>query len=171
MSTPRCCVLAPPGHTKPLHRRPRRSPPNRRAARRAGVHASLCHPTPSSTPTSSCRAAVHAPVRPRHAFSGRLSCAGEVTTTVQACRATPRRARAARTLAPVELGQAMGRARCAGRGRAGPGWAAHALRRPAVPALCNWAERGFGPVAFDYIFIFSEYIQFFANSKICVGFI
>jgi hypothetical protein len=34
MSTPRRCVLAPPGHTKPLHRRPRRSPPNRRAARR-----------------------------------------------------------------------------------------------------------------------------------------
>jgi hypothetical protein len=38
-------------------------------------------------------------------------------------------------------------------------------------ALCNWAERRFGPVAFDYIFIFSEYIQFLANSKICVVFI
>jgi hypothetical protein len=44
----------------------------------------------------------------RHAFPGCLSCAGEVTATAHACCAV------ARTLAPVELGQAMGRARCAG---------------------------------------------------------
>jgi hypothetical protein len=30
---------------------------------------------------------------------------------------------------------------------------------------------GFGLVAFDLFFLFSEYIQIFANSKICVGFI
>jgi hypothetical protein len=37
--------------------------------------------------------------------------------------------------------------------------------------LCNWVERGFGPVAADLNFLFSEYIQFLANSKICVGLI
>jgi hypothetical protein len=104
--------------------------------------------------------AVHTPVRPRRAFLGRLPCAGEVTAAAQACRAT------ARKLAPAELGQAVGRVCCAGRGRAGPGWAARV-----APALCHWAAGGFGPVAFDYIFIFSEYIQFLANSKFCVGFI
>jgi hypothetical protein len=41
----------------------------------------------------------------------------------------------------------------------------------AAPALCDWAERGFGLVALGLDFIFSEYIQFLANSKICVGFI
>jgi hypothetical protein len=41
----------------------------------------------------------------------------------------------------------------------------------AMPALCNWAERDFGPVAADLNFIFSEYIQFITNSKICVGLI
>jgi hypothetical protein len=41
----------------------------------------------------------------------------------------------------------------------------------AEPALCDYAERGFTPVALGLDFIFSEYIQFFANSKICVGFI
>jgi hypothetical protein len=30
---------------------------------------------------------------------------------------------------------------------------------------------GFGPLAFDLCFLFSEYIQILANSKICVGFI
>jgi hypothetical protein len=66
------------------------------------------------------------------------------------------------------------------RARAGPArpWvtcAVHTGRAGAVDVghalLCNWAERGFGPVAFDYIFIFFEYIQFLANSKICLGFI
>jgi hypothetical protein len=33
--------------------------------------------------------------------------------------------------------------------------------------LCNWAERGFGPVALKLIFLFSEYIQILANLKIC----
>jgi hypothetical protein len=37
--------------------------------------------------------------------------------------------------------------------------------------LCNWAERGFGPVAVELNFLFFEYIEFLANSKICVGFI
>jgi hypothetical protein len=41
----------------------------------------------------------------------------------------------------------------------------------ATRALCNWAERSCGPVALGLDFIFSEYIQFLANSKICVGFI
>jgi hypothetical protein len=31
--------------------------------------------------------------------------------------------------------------------------------------------RGFGPVTVELIFLFSEYIQFLTNSKICVGFI
>jgi hypothetical protein len=38
-------------------------------------------------------------------------------------------------------------------------------------ALCNWAERGFGPVTLELVFLFSEYIQILANLKICVGFI
>jgi hypothetical protein len=36
--------------------------------------------------------------------------------------------------------------------------------------LCNRAERGFGPVAAELSFLFSEYIQILVNSKICVGF-
>jgi hypothetical protein len=59
---------------------------------------------------------------------------------------------------PAELG----RTPCAGRA---PSWPR------AVPALCDWAERGFGPVAPGLNFIFSEYIQFIAISKNCVGFI
>jgi hypothetical protein len=109
---------------------------------------------------------VHVPVRPRHAFPGRLPCVGEVTAVVQGCCAT----RCTGRPSWARL-WAVGRARYTGRGRAGSGWAAHALRRPAAPALCHWAVGGFGPVAFDYIFIFSEYIQFLLNSKICVGFI
>jgi hypothetical protein len=41
----------------------------------------------------------------------------------------------------------------------------------AAPSLCDYAERDFGPVALGLDFIFSEYIQFLANSKICVEFI
>jgi hypothetical protein len=37
--------------------------------------------------------------------------------------------------------------------------------------LCIWAERGFGPEALKLIFLFSDFIQIRANSKICVGFI
>jgi hypothetical protein len=37
--------------------------------------------------------------------------------------------------------------------------------------LCNWAERGFGPVTLELVFLFSDYIQILANLKICVGFI
>jgi hypothetical protein len=67
--------------------------------------------------------------------------------------------------------------------RAGQGWPGKTWATCAAPTgragivdvghalLCNWAEQVFGPVAFDYIFRFSEYIQFLANSKICVGFI
>jgi hypothetical protein len=39
----------------------------------------------------------------------------------------------------------------------------------ATRALCIWAERGFSLVAADLNFLFSEYIQFLTNSKICVG--
>jgi hypothetical protein len=56
-----------------------------------------------------------------------------------------------------------GHARVAvGRAPAWP-WAAH--------ALCIWAERGFGPVTLELVFLFSDYIQILANLKICVGFI
>jgi hypothetical protein len=37
--------------------------------------------------------------------------------------------------------------------------------------LCIWAERGFGREALKLIFLFSDFIQIHANSKICVGFI
>jgi hypothetical protein len=77
----------------------------------AGVHASPCHPMPSFTPTSSCRATIHAPVRPHHAFPGRLPCAGEVAGRPSWAR--PWAARA--VLAEAEPGQAGSRTRCAGR--------------------------------------------------------
>jgi hypothetical protein len=145
VSMPHRRILAPLGRANPLHRRPRRSPLNRRAARRR--HPCLAVLLDAAVYTHELgRAAIHAPVRPRRAFLGRLPCAGEVAVAAQVCRAT------ARTLLPAELDQAVGRARCTGRGRAGPGWAAG----------------GFGPVAFDYIFIFSEYIQVLANAKIYV---
>jgi hypothetical protein len=37
--------------------------------------------------------------------------------------------------------------------------------------LCNWADREFGPVTLDLVFLISEYIQILANLKFCVGFI
>jgi hypothetical protein len=37
--------------------------------------------------------------------------------------------------------------------------------------LCNWAEREFGPVTLDLVFLISEYIQILVNLKFCVGFI
>jgi hypothetical protein len=103
---------------------------------------------------------LHPRVRPRRrpcageappCFPRPPRCADEVAAATHACRATTPSC----ALVSVELGQAVGRAHCAGRGRAGPGWAARALRRPAAPALCHWAARGFGPVAFDlYFYIF-----------------
>jgi hypothetical protein len=63
-------------------------------------------------------------------------------------------------------------ARCAGRGHPGPRpawpWAVRPTWPRDAPALCDWVERGFDPVALGLDFIFSEYIQFLANSKICV---
>jgi hypothetical protein len=40
----------------------------------------------------------------------------------------------------------------------------------AMRALCKQAVSGFGPLAVELFFLFSEYIQIFANSKNCVGF-
>jgi hypothetical protein len=57
------------------------------------------------------------------------------------------------------------RARRARSRRAAPTWPW------AARALCNWAERGFGLVTLELVFLFSEYIQILANLKICVGFI
>jgi hypothetical protein len=37
--------------------------------------------------------------------------------------------------------------------------------------LCNWAEREFGLVILDLVFVISEYIQILTNLKIYVGFI
>jgi hypothetical protein len=39
----------------------------------------------------------------------------------------------------------------------------------AAPALCDWTKHGFGIVALELDFIFSEYIQFLANSKNLCG--
>jgi hypothetical protein len=66
-----------------------RSPPNHRATD-AGVHArrvTRCR----CLHHKSCRAAVHVPVSPRHAFPDRLPCAGEVAAVGHACRATAAR--------------------------------------------------------------------------------
>jgi hypothetical protein len=70
---------------------------------------------------------------------------------------------------PAELG----RARCTGRGQVGRArrprqrreHALHPAWPRAVPVQCDWAEHGFGPVAFGLDYIFFEYIQFLANSK------
>jgi hypothetical protein len=59
---------------------------------------------------------------------------------------------------------AVGRARAVHMGRA------DATSVGQAP-LCNWAERGFGPVTLELVFLFSDYIQILANLKICVGFI
>jgi hypothetical protein len=68
-------------------------------------------------------------------------------------RPSERRSRAAH---PGHTHVAMGRARAVCVGQA---------------PLCNWAERGFGPVTLELVFLFSEYIQILTNLKICVGFI
>jgi hypothetical protein len=59
----------------------------------------------------------------------RLPCASDVTVVEHVCRA-----------APGQAGPGRGpRARCVGRGGAGPGWAAHPPCKRAAPILCNWA--------------------------------
>jgi hypothetical protein len=65
----------------------------------------------------------------------------------------------------------MGRARVA----VGRAHAVHVGRADATSVgqapLCNWTERGFGPVTLELVFLISEDIQILANLKICVGFI
>jgi hypothetical protein len=104
-----------------------------------------CHPRAGEPPVSS--AVSRAPVSCRRWLA------------VQRRRAHRARARA---MHRVLHGLAeLGRARCAGRGQPGP-----RLAWPwAAPALCDWAEHSFGRVALGLDFIFSEYIQFLANSK------
>jgi hypothetical protein len=79
---------------------------------------------------------------------------------------------------PTELG----RTRCAGRGRVGRASAVSTGRAPRDHGLCARVAVGrahavrlgrawFRPSGTRIRFIFSEYIQFLANSKICVGFI
>jgi hypothetical protein len=163
VSTPCHRVLVPPGRANPLHRCPRRSPLNRCATRRR-------RPRLTVPPDATVYAHELVPHRhprvgeARHDFPGHLPCAGEVADVVQACRA-------ARTLTSAELGQAVGRTRYAGRGRAGPGWAACAAQAGCAGTVELGRARIWPSDIFLYIFIFSEYIQFLANSKICVGFI
>jgi hypothetical protein len=129
---------------------------------------------------------------PHHAFPGHLSCVGEGAIVRQACRA------AAAHCTAVRVARARAAPPAALAGRAGPRRGPPALRRPRpstgrvrmavgraravhvgradtarvgqVP-LCNWAERGFGPVTLELVFLFSEYIQILTNLKICIGFI
>jgi hypothetical protein len=91
VSMPRHRVLVPPGRANPLHHRPRRSPPNRRAARRrcprlavppdAAVYAHELMPHRHPRTGEAC-----------HVFPSRLPCTGEVIIAVQACRARVGRA-------------------------------------------------------------------------------
>jgi hypothetical protein len=83
VSTPRCHVLV------PLHRHPRMSPPNRRAARHRCPRLAV-PPDAAIYAHELSRAAFHALVRPRRAFLGRLPCTGEVAAVAQACRAVVR---------------------------------------------------------------------------------
>jgi hypothetical protein len=88
----------------------------------------------------------------------RRPCAGEPPIS----RPSPTRRRRATASSSSSAAAELGRARCAGRGRgprtrAAPAPRARAAPRVAMgrapawpwaaPALCNWAERGFGPVA------------------------
>jgi hypothetical protein len=78
------------------------------------------------------RAAVHVPVRPRRALP-RAAYRALVTSPSWSTSAAPR-------AAPGQAGPGRGpRARCVGRGGAGPGWAAHPPCKRAAPILCNWA--------------------------------
>jgi hypothetical protein len=101
------------------------------------------------------RAAVHAPVRPRHA----LPCAASrvlVTSLPQSTRVAPpcaaplcalRRARSRRAK--------LGRTRCAGQPR----------------RYCATGSQRIRPRDSQFIFLFSKYIEILTNSKFCVGFI
>jgi hypothetical protein len=102
---------------------------------------------------SSHRTTIHVPVRPRRAFP-RTASHALVTSSPWSTRAAQAEADPARPWAACIVQM----------GRAGTVDVGHAL-------LCNWAVRGFGPVTVELIFLFSEYIQFLTNSKICVGFI
>jgi hypothetical protein len=85
------------------------------------------------------------------------------------------------TLRRAIVGRAAhaGRARAVNTGRARVGVcrarAVHMGRADAASVgqvpLCNWAERGFGPVTLELVFLISEYIQILSNLKIYVGFI
>jgi hypothetical protein len=154
VSTPRHCVLAPPGHANPPHRRPRRSPPNHRAARCRRPRLAV-PPNAAVYAHELCRAAVHALVRPHHAFPGHLPCTDEVVAAAHACRTTAPSCALAPTPRAHSRRPSWARPWAA---RAVLAEVAGALCRPAAPGLCHWAAEGFGPVAFDYIFIFSEYI-------------
>jgi hypothetical protein len=105
------------------------------------------------------------------------------------CRRRPRydarpgavTAPACATLRRAILGRAAhaGRARAVNTGRARVGVcrarAVHMGRADAASvgqvSLCNWAERGFGSVTLELVFLISEYIQILSNLKIYVGFI
>jgi hypothetical protein len=90
--------------------------------------------------------------------------AGSLTVAGRTGRGRPgkRRPRAAHTGHASAV--AVGHARAVHMGRADAMSVGHA-------PLCNWAEREFGPVTLDLVFLISEYIQILANLKICVGFI
>jgi hypothetical protein len=108
----------------------------------------LCRTRTAIYTASSRHATVHTSVRPRRALPCTASCAPVTSLPCALHRALS--CRTARALMPCRAGP--------GRGRAGPGWAAHALRRPPAPTLCHWATGGFGPVAFDlYFSIFRIY--------------
>jgi hypothetical protein len=101
--------------------------------------------TPPSIPRA--RTAIHALVRPHHAVP-RTASRAPVTSPPWCTRAAPPRARSRR----AELGQAVGRACYVGRAR--PGWATRALRRPAAPVLCNWAVADSAQWHLIYFYIF-----------------
>jgi hypothetical protein len=79
--------------------------------------------------------AIHAPVRAHRALP-HVASRAPVTTLPQ----SPRAARSRR----AELGQAVGRTRCAGRGRAGPGRATRAAQASHVGTV-QLGRDGFGP--------------------------
>jgi hypothetical protein len=174
-----------------LRRRPQQPCPLAPSSRPPRSEATDAGPSPcrlTARPSPSCRAAVPAPVS-RHVPRSSPVRRRRAVVGSPCSAAAVRHARAHAVRRALRGPAELGRARCAGRGQPRPRlvwlWAAHAVRASAAstgrahvavghapawpraaPALCNWAERGFGPVALDLNFIFSEYIQFIANSKI-----
>jgi hypothetical protein len=156
--------LAPRPDRRSLARLSRRVPTATVRSRRRPVR--TVPPTPTSMLVVPPDATVYAIVprrrpcvgEPCHAFPDHLPCAGEGTTVRQACRAAA--------------------ARCDGRPSWATPWAAHALCTWAEPTPRAWAKctvhlgrAWFRPSGSHFKFLFSEYIQFLVNSKICVGFI